>query len=151
MDSLSSGRAIQFIRPSQGPSALADARMSQARMSTATIYFIDGRVPAVMRAIRISSMLTCHPERLGTAALSNCIYLSCKHVMSCIIRTAVTVPFGRVVRRLRLLLTYNTSQLRATRVVVLQCSDQDTNVLHDHHPLTLIESSFVIDGQLQGD
>ena len=72
--------------------------------------------------------------------------------MSCrppIIYTAV--PFGGVVRRLPLLLTYNTSQLRAMRVVVLYCSDQDTNVVHARHPLTLIESSFVIDGQLQGD
>lgn len=43
------------------------------------------------------------------------------------------------------------SQLWATYVLVLWCSDRDTNVLHGRHPLTLIESPFVIDGQLQGD
>ena len=106
---LNSGPVIQFIRPSPLP------WLTRRCLRMSTIYFIDDRVPEVMKAIRISSTLTCH----SGWALPRCLIvfsLSCKHAISCV--TCTAVPFGGVVRRLRLL-TYNTSQLRTMRVVVL--------------------------------
>jgi hypothetical protein len=67
--------------------------------------------------------------------------------MSCIIHTAV--PFGAVVRRLRHLLTYVTTSGHARCCPLVLRPRYER--FRDRYPLTLIESSFVVDRQLHGD